>query len=61
MIWAFDEVFSAEDPRLRRTIRSRQRTAVAAPLVDPTPAVLQSPARFGTVAAELMFRTLPPR
>jgi len=61
MIWAFDEVFSAEDPRLRRTIRSRQRTAMAAPLVDPTPAVLQSPARFGAIAAELMFRTLPPR
>jgi hypothetical protein len=61
MIWAFDEVFSAEDPRLRRTIASRQRTAVATPLVDPTPAVLQSPARFGAVAAEIMFRTLPPR
>jgi hypothetical protein len=29
--------------------------------VDPTPAVLQSPSRFGAVAADLMFRTLPPR
>ncbi len=61
MVWAFDELFSAEDPRLRRTIRSRQRHAVESSRVDPTPAVLQSPAGFGAVAAELMFRTLPPR
>ncbi|AOS45084.1 hypothetical protein Verru16b_02160 [Lacunisphaera limnophila] len=61
MVWAFDELFSAEDPNLRQSIRMRQRTAVQAPLVDPTPAVMQSPARFSAVAAELMFRTLPPR
>lgn len=61
MVWAFDEVFTAEDPRLRRTIASRQRSAVAGALVDPTPAVLQSPAQFGAVAAEIMFGTLPPR
>jgi hypothetical protein len=61
MIWAFDEVFSAEDPRMRQSIRIHQRSAVPAALVDPTPAVMQSPVRFGAVAAELMFRTLPPR
>ncbi|MFZ5494885.1 MAG: hypothetical protein ACOZE5_06050 [Verrucomicrobiota bacterium] len=61
LVWAFDEVFSAEDPRLRRSLRLRQRTAEPAALVDPAPAVLQSPRRFGTVAADLMFGTLPPR
>lgn len=61
MVWAFDEVFSAEDPLMRQSIRMSQRTAVSAPLVDPTPAVMQSPRRFGAVAADLMFRTLPPR
>lgn len=61
MVWAFDEVFSAEDPRLRLSIRARSRTATASALVDPVPAILQSPARFGAVAAELMFNTLPVR
>lgn len=61
MIWAFDEVFSAEDPRLRRSLRLYQRAAAPTALVDPLPALLQSPARFGAVAADLMFRTLPPR
>lgn len=61
MVWAFDEIFSAEDPRVRRSIRLHARTASPAALVDPAPAVLQSPARFGAVAAELMFSTLPAR
>ncbi len=61
MVWAFDEVFSATDPRMRTSIRDHQRSAVDAPLVDPVPATLQSPVRFGAVAAELMFGTLPPR
>lgn len=61
MVWAFDEVFSAEDPRMRRSVRLHQRTAAPAALVDPAPAVFQSPARFGAVAAEIMFGTLPPR
>ncbi len=61
MVWAFDEVFSAEDPGMRQSVRLYQRRAAAAPLVDPAPAALQSPARFGAVAADLMFGTLPPR
>lgn len=61
MIWAFDEVFSAEDPRMRQSIRHRSRIATASALVDPVPGVLQSPARFGAVAAEIMFSTLPVR
>lgn len=61
MVWAFDEVFSAEDPKMRQSVRMARRTANGAALVDPTPAALQSPARFGAVAADLMFGTLPPR
>lgn len=61
MVWAFDEVFSAEDPRMRRSLRLQQRVAAPTALVDPVPALLQSPARFGAVAADLMFGTLPPR
>lgn len=61
MVWAFDEVFSAEDPKMRQSVRQHQRSASGAALVDPTPAALQSPARFGAVAADLMFGTLPPR
>ena len=61
MVWAFDEVFSAEDPKMRQSVRQYQRSAVGAALVDPAPAALQSPVRFGAVAADLMFGTLPPR
>ncbi len=61
IIWAFDEVFSAEDPRMRQSVRSQGRGAAATTLVDPAPAVLQSPVRFGAIAADLMFDTLPVR
>jgi hypothetical protein len=61
LVWAFDEVFSAEDQKMRNSVRNFYRQGDRAAPSDPVPAVLQSPARFGAVAAELMFRTLPPR
>lgn len=61
IVWAYDEVFSAEDPRMRQSVRTEGRGAATSTLVDPAPAVLQSPARFGAIAANLMFDTLPVR
>lgn len=56
LVWAFDEVFSAADEKMVNTVRRHYREGDRS-----TPAVLQSPARFGAVAAEVMFRTLPAR
>ncbi len=61
LVWAFDEIFSAQDATMVNSVRSYYRESGRSEPVDPTPAVLQSPARFGAVAAELMYRTLPAR
>lgn len=61
LMWAFDEIFSADDPRIRTSVRLYYRRSDRAAPSDPMSTVLQSPARFGAVAADLMFRTLPPR
>lgn len=62
LVWAFDEVFSAEDPRMQSSVKlsAKARNGIVS-ISDPSPAVLQSPARFGAVAADIMFGTLPPR
>jgi hypothetical protein len=61
LVWAFDEVFSAGDEKMVNSVRQFHREGDRSAPVDSTPAVLQSPARFGAVAADLMFHTLPPR
>lgn len=61
LVWAFDEVFSAEQPAMVTSVRDYYKQGDRMAPVDPTPAALQSPARFGAVAADLMFRTLPVR
>lgn len=61
LVWAFDEVFSADSQPMRNSVRSFYRRGDHPAPSDPVPAVLQSPVRFGAVAADLMFRTLPPR
>jgi hypothetical protein len=61
LVWAFDEVFSATDPGVQTSVRQAAHAHAGAALTDPVPAVLQSPARFGAVAAGIMFATLPPR
>jgi hypothetical protein len=61
LVWAFDEIFSADDPRMRNSVRHHYRRSDRAAPSDPMTTVMQSPARFGAVAADLMFRTLPPR
>jgi hypothetical protein len=61
LVWAFDEVFSASQPAMLASVRNYYRQGDKMAPVDPAPAALQSPARFGAVAADLMFRTLPVR
>lgn len=60
VLWAFDEVFSATDPKVansaRRHFAETDRHGVPA---DFTHAVLQSPSRFASYAAAEMFATLP--
>jgi hypothetical protein len=61
LVWAFDEVFSAGQATMVTSVRNYYREGDQTAPVDPTPAVLQSPIRFGAVAADLMFKTLPLR
>ncbi|HWA28529.1 MAG TPA: hypothetical protein VG734_22960 [Lacunisphaera sp.] len=61
LIWAFDEIFSSADVKMINSVRRHYKEGYRLAPVDPTPSVLQSPTRFGAVAADLMFRTLPPR
>jgi len=61
LIWAFDEVFSAGDEAMLTSVNDYYHGAAKAAPVDINAAVLQSPTRFGAVAADLMFKTLPPR
>jgi hypothetical protein len=61
LVWAFDEVFSAADDKMINSVRQFHREGDRSAPVDSTPAVLQSPTRFGAVAAQIMFHTLPPR
>jgi hypothetical protein len=61
LVWAFDEVFSASQPTMVASVHNYYKQGDKMAPVDPTPAALQSPARFGAVAADLMFRTLPAR
>ncbi len=61
LVWAFDEIFSADDPKMRNSVRQFYKANDRSSPSNPLPTALQSPARFGAVAADLMFRTLPPR
>lgn len=61
LVWAFDEVFSADDPKMRNSVRQFYKSGDRSSPSSPVPTALQSPLRFGAVAADLMFRTLPPR
>jgi hypothetical protein len=61
LVWALDEMFSAEQDAMIASVRSYYRKGDRPSPTDPVDAVLQSPARFGAVAADLMFKTLPPR
>lgn len=61
LLWAFDNVFSADDPAVANSARhhflNSDRGGVPA---DLTPSALQSPTRFGAYIAAEAFATLPP-
>lgn len=61
LLWNFDTVFSAADAAVansaRRYLLKQDRSAAPA---DLSPAVLQSPSRFGSYVAAATFGTLPP-
>lgn len=61
LVWAFDNVFSADDPRVSAAARhyflESEHQGVPG---DLTPAVLQSPSRFATYVSHATFDTLPP-
>ncbi|MEO7414862.1 MAG: hypothetical protein ABIZ81_16070 [Opitutaceae bacterium] len=61
LLWNFDTVFSAADATVansaRRHLLKQDRSAAPA---DLSPAVLQSPTRFGGYVAAATFATLPP-
>jgi hypothetical protein len=62
LVWAFDEVLSAAEPAVadsaRRYFLENDHRELP---VDVSPAMQQSPARFGAFVADTVFRTLPPR
>ena len=61
LVWAFDNVFSADDPTVAASARhfylGSETQGVPG---DLTPAILQSPGRFAAYAASATFTTLPP-
>ncbi|MES2695203.1 MAG: hypothetical protein V4773_17140 [Verrucomicrobiota bacterium] len=59
-IWAFDNVFSADDASVANAARNHFIGADQRAPVDLTHGVLQSPSRFATYATTAMFATLPP-
>lgn len=61
LVWAFDEIFSGDDPRMRNSMRKFYGSGDRPNPSNSLPTALQSPVRFGAVAADLMFRTLPVR
>jgi hypothetical protein len=61
LVWSFDEIFSAGDEHMLTSVKEYYRRGDRAGPVDAVTSALQSPARFGAVAGDLMFKTLPPR
>jgi len=61
LVWSFDEVFSGGQAAMRTAVNDYYEGVDKSAAMDVSSAVLQSPTRFGAVAADLMFRTLPPR
>jgi hypothetical protein len=61
LVWAFDEVFSAGEAAMLTSVQDYYAGTDKSAPMDISAAVLQSPTRFGAVAADLMFKTLPPR
>jgi len=61
LVWAFDEVFSGGQAAMLTSVQDYYAGTDKSAAMDVSSAVFQSPTRFGAVAADLMFKTLPPR
>jgi hypothetical protein len=61
LVWTFDEVFSAGQAAMLTSVQEYYEGSDKSGPTDISASVLQSPTRFGAVAADLMFKTLPPR
>ena len=62
LAWSVDEVFSTNDPAAVLALRRYyQHNELGNLPFDLTPDDLQSPTRFAAFAADMAFRTLPPR
>jgi len=61
-LWTLDEIFSADDPGVVKSVRYfyRASAAVDSP-VDLRSGTLQSPTKFAAYVAAATFTTLPPR
>ena len=61
-LWTFDEIFSADDPGVVKSVRYFYRAAAAVDSpVDLRSGALQSPTKFAAYVAAATFTTLPPR
>ena len=61
-LWTFDEIFSADDPGVVKSVRYFYRAAAAVDSpVDLRSGALQSPTKFAAYVAAAIFATLPPR
>jgi hypothetical protein len=61
-LWTFDEIFSADDPGVVKSVRYFYRAAAAVDSpVDLRSGALQSPTKFAAYVAAATFATLPPR
>lgn len=62
LIWTFDDTFSSSDPAVINSVQRAGRVDSSSRLpLDMTVGTFQSPRRFASFAAEIMFDTLPPR
>ncbi len=62
LVWSFDEIFSADDPRVCNSVRRFFGATDSSGIpFDPGYAALQSPGKFAAYVAAATFNTLPAR
>lgn len=62
LVWTFDEIFSADDPKVGNSVRQYYGAADPSGIpLDARHGGLQSPSKFAAYVAAAAFDTLPPR
>ncbi len=63
LVWNFDEVVSADSPEVINSVRRYyyRKDPRSGPPMDISAATLQSPGKFASYVADVMFQTLPVR